>query len=66
MNNYQLDSVDFLPVLEKKQELMEKITGEFSEFINSKKLNNLLCVTPMKVGTNLIKWLRLLKTFIRV
>jgi len=66
MNNYQLDSVDFLPVLEKKQELMEKITGEFSEFINSKKLSNLLCVILMKVGTNLIKWLRLLKTFIRV
>lgn len=66
MNNYQLDSEDFQPVLEKKQELMEKITGEFSEFINSKKLNNLLCVILMKVGTNLIKWLRLLKTFIRV
>ena len=39
--NYPKNLVVFRLVLEKKQELMEKTPGEYSEFINLKKLNNL-------------------------
>ena len=40
--NYQLDMLDYQLALEKRQDLPAKIIGEFSEFINSRKLSNLL------------------------
>jgi len=39
--SYLKDLVDFLHVSEKKLELMEKMLGEFLEYINLKRLNNL-------------------------
>jgi len=46
---------EFQLVLEKKLELMEKTIGVFSEFINSKKLNNLSLLLQKNHGMNLKK-----------
>ena len=41
MGNLPLDMLELVHVLEKKQEHMEEIRKEFSEFINLTKLNSL-------------------------
>jgi len=50
--NYQLDMLDYQLALEKRQDLPAKIIGEFSEFINSRKLSNLLLLMRMILGMN--------------
>jgi predicted house-cleaning noncanonical NTP pyrophosphatase (MazG superfamily) len=49
---FHLDIVVSHLALEKKLDLMEKMFGEFSEFINSKKLNNLSIVLRINLGKN--------------
>jgi hypothetical protein len=48
--NCQFDSEDFQLVLERKLELMVKTPGEFSEFINLKKLSNSSFANQRTVG----------------
>jgi hypothetical protein len=64
--NYLRDLEDFLLVLEKKLELMEKMLGEFLEFINLKRLNNLLYVILKRVGKNFTRWLVLLRSITKL
>ena len=45
---------------------MVKILGVYLEFINLKKLNNLLYVNQKNLGMNLNKWLKQLKNIIKV
>jgi hypothetical protein len=49
---FHLDIVVSHLALEKKLDLMEKMFGEFSEFINSKKLNSLFIVPLINLGKN--------------
>jgi len=49
------DIVEFLRALEKRLVLMEKMSGVFLEFINSKKLNNLYTVHQINLGKNSTK-----------
>lgn len=60
---FQWEWVVFLLALEKKQELMEKITGVFSEFTNLKKLNNSVLLIQKRVGKCMTKWSNKLKNF---
>ena len=64
--NYHIDLVVILLVLEKRLVLMVKILGVYLEFINLKKLNNLLYVNQKNLGMNLNKWLKQLKNIIKV
>jgi hypothetical protein len=64
--NYLKDLEDFPLVLEKKLELMEKMLGEFLEFINLKRLNNLLYVILKRVGRNFTRWLVLLRSITKL
>lgn len=59
----QWEWVVFLLALEKKLELMEKITGVFSEYINLKKLNNSVLLIQKIVGKCMMKWSNKLKNF---
>jgi hypothetical protein len=61
--SYLRDLEDFLLVSEKRLELMERMPGEYLEFINLKKLNSLLFVIQKIVGMSSIKWSELLKNF---
>jgi hypothetical protein len=52
LKNFHTDIVVSLLALEKKLVLMGKMFGEFSEFINSKKLNSLFIVPLINLGKN--------------
>jgi len=44
--------LEILHVLEKRLDLMEKMFGEYSEYINLKKLNNLFWLLQINHGKN--------------
>jgi hypothetical protein len=53
MHSSLIELEDFLVVLERRPEHMERTHGEYSEFINSKKSSNLSYVNPKRVKKSL-------------